>query len=199
MDCGTVQFPKLWWFLLLHLSSGGGGGGGGEGGGGRSGGRLEASPYIINGIVSMTLLTKQMHKSQRSESIDTETFNHVLNTDHCSHNAIIIFHLRLGRVVLSLAWQAIRLLAEIDKSGSGRRNPCRAASLCRVAAEKWLSKRKRKKAVDICCFVYEPDYSWIKVGDMYSLSVCLLICSQNGSGDWRVQFIPSFLPDRETI
>lgn len=107
MDCGTVQFPKLWWFLLLHLSSGGGGGGG-EGGGGRSGGggRPLASPYIINGIVSMTLLTKQMHKSHRSESIDTETFNHVLNNDHCSHNAIIISRLRLGWAALSLAWQA---------------------------------------------------------------------------------------------
>lgn len=63
---------------------------------GGGGGRLRASPYIINGIVSMTLLTKQMHKSHRSESIDAETFNHVLNNDHCSHNAIIISRLRLG-------------------------------------------------------------------------------------------------------
>lgn len=49
------------------------------------------SPYIINDIISTTLLTKQMHKSQRPESIDTETFNHVLNNDYCSHNAVIIF------------------------------------------------------------------------------------------------------------
>lgn len=57
------------------------------------GGRPWASPYIINSIISMTLLTKQMHKSNKSESIDTETFNHVSNNDHCSHNAIIISHL----------------------------------------------------------------------------------------------------------
>lgn len=48
------------------------------------------SPYIINDIVSTTLLTKQMYKSHCRESIDTETFNHVLNNDFCSHNAIII-------------------------------------------------------------------------------------------------------------
>lgn len=58
---------------------------------GRRGRQLLDSPYIINGIISTTLLTKQMHKSHRHESIGTETFNHVLNNDYCSHNAIIIF------------------------------------------------------------------------------------------------------------
>lgn len=53
--------------------------------------RILDPPYIINDIISTTLLTKQMHKSHRPESIDRETFNHVLNNDYCSHNAIIIF------------------------------------------------------------------------------------------------------------
>lgn len=50
----------------------------------------EESPCIINGIISATLLTKQMHKSHRPESIDTKIFNHVLSNDYSSHNAIIV-------------------------------------------------------------------------------------------------------------
>lgn len=45
---------------------------------------------IINYIIYIRLLTKQIHKSW-VESIDADIFNHVLNNDYCSHNAIIIF------------------------------------------------------------------------------------------------------------
>lgn len=40
--------------------------------------------------------------------------------------------------------------ALIDSDGGGKAE-WEAASLCGVAAEKWLSKN----AVDICCFVYQ--------------------------------------------
>lgn len=53
--------------------------------------QLLDSPYIINGTVSTTLLTKKIHKSRRRVSIDMETFHHVQNNDYCSLNAIIIF------------------------------------------------------------------------------------------------------------
>lgn len=53
--------------------------------------QLLDSPYIVNGTVSTTLLTKKIHKSHRRVSIDMETFHHVLNNDYCSLNAIIIF------------------------------------------------------------------------------------------------------------
>lgn len=88
--------------------------------------QLLACPYIINGIISMTLLTKQMHKSHRSESIDTETFNHVLNNDHCSHNAIIIFSLWFGWMRCQFRERRRGAIREsgavIDSSGRRRSN-----------------------------------------------------------------------------
>lgn len=147
MDCGTVQFPELWWFLLLHLS----------GCEQRRRRQPWESPYIINDIISTTLSTKQMHKSLRLQSIDTETFNHVLNNDYCSHNAIIIFSCWFGlmccqgvigvRGDVKQPWSAERWLTAME----GKKEKRAAASLCGVAAEKWLSKN----AVDICCFVYQ--------------------------------------------
>lgn len=143
MDCGTVQFPKLWWFLFLHLS-------GCEQHRRRRRRPLD-SPYIINDIISTTLLTKQMHKSQRPKSIDTETFNHVLNNDYCSHN---YFQLLIQINGLSGCDQSARRreAAAVTPGLLWLTVAVAAASLCGVAAEKWLSKN----AVDICCFVYQP-------------------------------------------
>lgn len=107
IDCGTVQFPKLWWFLLLHLS----------GCERRRRRQLWESPYIINDIISTTLLTKQMHKSLRLQSIDTETFNHVLNNDYCSHNAVIIFSCWSGWMCCR---SVIRVRGDVKQQRSGR-------------------------------------------------------------------------------
>lgn len=123
IDCGTVQFPKLWWFLLLHLS-------GCEWRRTRRRQQLWEPPYIINDIISTTLLTKQMHKSLRLQSIDTETFNHVLNNDYCSHNAIIIFSCWFG---LMCCQSVIRV-----------RGGVRSAAAIREA-ERWLTATEGKK------------------------------------------------------
>ncbi len=117
--------------------------------------RLLDSPYIINDIISTTLLTKQMHKSRRPESIDRETFNHVLNDDYCSHNAIIIFSCWSEWICCQSERKreaaAIREAELWLTATRGKKGKWAAASLCGVAGEKWLSKN----AVDICCFVYQ--------------------------------------------
>lgn len=113
MDCGTVQFPKLWWFLFLHLS-------GCEQHRRRRTRRRRRpldSPYIINDIISTTLLTKQMHKSQRPESIDTETFNHVLN------------NLTTVPIIISSCWFRLTCCqGVIGARGDAKQPPSRQAS-----------------------------------------------------------------------
>lgn len=167
--------------------------------------QISDSPYIINDIISTTLLTKQMHKSHRPQSIDMETFNHVLNNDYCSHNAIIIFSCWFELIACQ---SAIRARGDVKQWSS---------------TEQWLSDwhRWRKKAELPARGVFYLEWQ-VKSGcqKMHWISAVLFIsglplnksggtcigCPSafssaplNGSGDWRVQFIPPILPDRETI